>query len=92
MDRDDRRRLALTPVPVNGWQQGWLVPAGTSGPSRLSFPSNALYRAGLAGGLALLPVLLLALLPARRPAPRADRCARGSRARGRRRGGWRPAR
>ena len=62
--------ITLTPVPVNGWQQGWLVPAGTSGTVTLSFPSNALYRAGLAGGLALLPVLLLlALLPARRGAP-----------------------
>ena len=62
--------ITLTPVPVNGWQQGWLVPAGTSGTVTLNFPSNALYRAGLAGGLALLPVLLLlALLPARRRVP-----------------------
>jgi arabinofuranan 3-O-arabinosyltransferase len=62
--------ITLTPVPVNGWQQGWQVPAGTSGTVTLSFPSNALYRAGLAGGLALLPVLLLlALLPARRTVP-----------------------
>jgi arabinofuranan 3-O-arabinosyltransferase len=61
--------IALTPVVVNGWQQGWLVPAGTSGTIALSFPSNTLYRAGLAGGLALLPVLLLlALVPARRTA------------------------
>ncbi len=59
--------ITLTPVPVNGWQQGWLVPAGTSGTVILNFASNAWYRAGLTGGLALLPVLLiLALLPARR--------------------------
>ena len=59
--------ITLTPVPVNGWQQGWLVPAGTSGTVILTFASNAWYRAGLTGGLALLPVLLiLALLPARR--------------------------
>jgi arabinofuranan 3-O-arabinosyltransferase len=60
----------LTPIAVNGWQQGWVVPAGTDGVLTLQFASNSLYRAGLAGGLTLLPVLLLlALLPARRPEP-----------------------
>ena len=59
---------ALTPLVVNGWQQGWVVPAGQQGTITLSFGSNATYRAGLLTGLALLPVLLLlALLPARRP-------------------------
>jgi arabinofuranan 3-O-arabinosyltransferase len=63
----------LTPVTVNGWQQGWVVPAGTSGVITLAFGSNAVYRAGIAGGLALLPVLLLmALVPARRPSPPAQ--------------------
>ena len=62
---------ALTPVAVNGWQQGWVLPAGTAGTVTLAFTSNALYRVGLAGGLALLPLLvLLALLPTRRNAPR----------------------
>jgi arabinofuranan 3-O-arabinosyltransferase len=61
---------ALTPITVNGWQQGWVLPAGTAGTVTLTFASNALYRAGLAVGLGLLPVLvLLALLPARRPRP-----------------------
>ncbi|RDH80474.1 DUF3367 domain-containing protein [Mycolicibacterium moriokaense] len=61
----------LRPVTVNGWQQGWVIPAGTSGTITLAFASNAVYRAGLGGGLALLPILaLLALVPARRrPAP-----------------------
>lgn len=59
--------LELRPVTVNGWQQGWVVPPGTTGTVTLSFDSNTLYRIGLAGGLALLPVLaLLALLPVRR--------------------------
>ncbi len=49
----------LTPVAVNGWQQGWVVPPGTSGTLTLSFAPNSLYRAGLAGGLALLPLLAL---------------------------------
>ncbi len=57
----------LTPVVVNGWQQGWVLPAGTSGVVTLTFPSNTLYRAGLFWGLALLPALaLLALLRPRR--------------------------
>jgi arabinofuranan 3-O-arabinosyltransferase len=56
----------LTPVAVNGWQQGWVVPAGTSGTISLTFAPNSLYRAGLAGGLALLPLLaLMAWWPAR---------------------------
>jgi arabinofuranan 3-O-arabinosyltransferase len=56
----------LTPVAVNGWQQGWMVPAGTSGTISLTFAPNSLYRAGLAGGLALLPLLaLMAWWPAR---------------------------
>ena len=59
---------ALTPVTVNGWQQGWVVPAGSSGPVTLAFASNTPYRIGLFGGLALLPVLaLLAFWPVRRP-------------------------
>jgi arabinofuranan 3-O-arabinosyltransferase len=57
----------LTPVVVNGWQQGWVVPAGASGPVTLTFGSNTAYRIGLFGGLALLPLLaVLALLPMRR--------------------------
>jgi len=62
---------ALTPVTVNGWQQGWVLPAGTAGPVTLSFTSNTPYRAGLIGGLALLP--LLALL-AFSPCPSGGRC------------------
>lgn len=59
---------ALTPVVVNGWQQGWVVPAGQQGTITLSFPSDGPYRTVLATGLALLPLLLaLALVPARRP-------------------------
>jgi arabinofuranan 3-O-arabinosyltransferase len=55
----------LAPVVVNGWQQGWVLPAGTGGTITLTFPSNHLYRAGLFWGLALLP--LLALLALMRP-------------------------
>jgi arabinofuranan 3-O-arabinosyltransferase len=66
----------LAPLTVNGWQQGWVLPPGAAGPVTLSFTSNALYRAGLIGGLALLPLLaLLAFLPVRRPRP-AEEAAR----------------
>jgi arabinofuranan 3-O-arabinosyltransferase len=58
----------LTSVTVNGWQQGWVVPAGPAGTVTLEFASNATYRAGLIGGLALLPLLFaLALVPMRAP-------------------------
>jgi arabinofuranan 3-O-arabinosyltransferase len=57
----------LTPVAVNGWQQGWVVPAGNPGTITLTFATNSLYRAGLAVGLALLPLLaVLALWRTRR--------------------------
>ncbi|MCV7017070.1 alpha-(1-_3)-arabinofuranosyltransferase [Mycolicibacterium aichiense] len=60
--------VTLTPVIVNGWQQGWVVPAGEQGTVTVSFPSNRFYRVGLAVGLSLLPLLLLlTLVPPRRP-------------------------
>lgn len=61
---------ALTPVIVNGWQQGWVLPAGEQGTITLSFPTNTAYRITLVTGLALLPLLaLLAWWPGRRRAP-----------------------
>ncbi len=60
--------VTLTPVIVNGWQQGWVVPAGEQGTVTVSFPSNRIYRIGLAVGLSMLPLLLLlTLVPPRRP-------------------------
>ncbi|MGH3970164.1 MAG: hypothetical protein ACRDTV_19105, partial [Mycobacterium sp.] len=57
----------LDPIAVNGWQQGWVIPAGTTGTITLLFAPNSAYRLGLAGGLALLPLLaLMALWPGRR--------------------------
>lgn len=57
----------LTPVAINGWQQGWVVPAGYRSTITLTFASNSLYRAGLTVGLSLLPLLaLLALWRTRR--------------------------
>lgn len=63
----------LTPIAVNGWQQGWVVPAGDPGTITLTFAANPLYRAGLAVGLALLPALaLLAFWRTRRSDAEAD--------------------
>lgn len=66
----------LEPVLVDGWQQGWLVPAGEGGTIRLSYGPDGVYRVGLLGGgvLALLLVLVtlgLAVLDRRRT-PRTD--------------------
>ncbi|MBU3706542.1 MAG: DUF3367 domain-containing protein [Mycobacterium sp.] len=64
----------LTPIAVNGWQQGWVLPAGIAGRVTLEFGANRPYRAGLIGGLSLLPLLLaLALIPPRAPARRPRR-------------------
>ncbi|QLL07945.1 alpha-(1-_3)-arabinofuranosyltransferase [Mycobacterium vicinigordonae] len=65
----------LTPVAVNGWQQGWLVPAGDPGTITLTFASNAVYRAGLVFGLALLPLLVLLAFWRRRGSPDDDPAA-----------------
>lgn len=66
----------LTPVVVSGWQQGWIVPAGTAGTVTLDFPGDRWYRLGIFGGLLLLlPLLAGVVIPARR-SPRALRSPR----------------
>jgi arabinofuranan 3-O-arabinosyltransferase len=57
----------LTPIVVDGWQQGWLLPAGVAGEITLRFTPDSTYRTGLLAGAGTLAfVLLLAVLPARR--------------------------
>jgi arabinofuranan 3-O-arabinosyltransferase len=53
----------LRPVVVDGWQQGWIVPAGLSGAVTIDFAPDAAYRAGLIGGAVLLGAVGLAALP-----------------------------
>ena len=48
----------LTPITVNGWQQGWLVPEGKSGLVTIHFEGTKLYRAWLAIGLMAALVLV----------------------------------
>jgi arabinofuranan 3-O-arabinosyltransferase len=69
----------LRPVRIDGWRQGWLVPAGTSGTVTIMYAPGGIYRAALFGGLALLPALLAAAFwrsrSTGRPAPAGPRSA-----------------
>ncbi|MFI5889686.1 alpha-(1-_3)-arabinofuranosyltransferase family protein [Actinoplanes sp. NPDC051513] len=58
----------LRPIVVDGWQQGWIVPAGLSGVATIEFAPDGLYRAGLAGGAVLAAAVVLAALPIGRSA------------------------
>jgi arabinofuranan 3-O-arabinosyltransferase len=60
----------LAPIVVDGWQQGFIVPAGPGGTVRMTFAGNAPYRGALlVGALAALLLLLLLLLDIVRPQP-----------------------
>ncbi|GAA2951551.1 hypothetical protein GCM10011428_84150 [Streptomyces violaceus] len=60
----------LTPVRLDGWQQGWRVPAGAGGAVKLSYEPATTYDAGLIGSGAGIAVLLgLALWRRRAPNP-----------------------
>ena len=64
---------ALEPLALDGWQQGYRVPAGAGGRVVIEFAPDRLYRAGLGAGAALALALLVGTLVAvwrgrRRPA------------------------
>jgi arabinofuranan 3-O-arabinosyltransferase len=40
----------LTPLRLDGWQQGWRIPAGAGGTVTLSYEPSTTYEAGLIGG------------------------------------------
>jgi arabinofuranan 3-O-arabinosyltransferase len=68
---------ALGPVAVDGWQQGYIVPAGPAGTVELAFRPGPYYRAALAvGAVAVLLLVLVAVLPARPARERPSRAAR----------------
>ncbi len=50
----------LSPVRLDGWEQGWIVPAGAAGTVTMTFAPDRTYRAGLALGAVFL--VLLAIL------------------------------
>lgn len=49
----------LTPIVLDGWQQGWIVPPGLGGEVVLTFAPDRPFRIGLGIGAALLGLLLL---------------------------------
>lgn len=52
----------LAPVVVDGWQQGWVVPAGAAGTVDLTFLPDGSFRRGLlVGALAVLVLIVLAV-------------------------------
>lgn len=58
----------LEPIRVNGWQQGWVIPAGGPASLDVSFTPDSGYRTGLLGGLLLLLASVgVAALAHRRP-------------------------
>jgi arabinofuranan 3-O-arabinosyltransferase len=57
----------LQPVRLDGWEQAWLLPAGTHGLVALTYVPNSTYQAALFGGLGtLVLVILAAFVPLRR--------------------------
>jgi len=57
---------ALQPVRIDGWQQGWRVPAGGGGTILVSYGPDHLYRISLLLGLLLLlGVFVLVAVPSR---------------------------
>jgi arabinofuranan 3-O-arabinosyltransferase len=69
-----RRLKALT---IDGWQQGWVVPAGRAGTVELRYGPDRYYRAGLVIGLLALGLLVIL---AARPGPGATLPAASARA------------
>ncbi|MFE7272091.1 alpha-(1-_3)-arabinofuranosyltransferase family protein [Streptomyces sp. NPDC057623] len=61
----------LTPVRLDGWQQGWRIPAGAGGTVELSYEPAVLYEGGLIGS-AVAIALLAGLALWRRRAPNPD--------------------
>ncbi|MEV0382150.1 alpha-(1-_3)-arabinofuranosyltransferase family protein [Nonomuraea sp. NPDC050643] len=59
----------LKPVRVDGWKQGWELPAGTSGTARLEYVPDQAYWLALVLGLAGIALLALAALFLRGPRP-----------------------
>ncbi len=67
---------SLTPVRLDGWQQGWIVPAGAGGTVVMTFPADAWYRLALLVGaffVAALAAFALARRARRSPPPAPER-------------------
>ena len=61
------RGRVLQPVQLDGWQQGWVLPAGASGEVTLRYLPDGPYRASVFGGLiAVAVIMIIAFVPLRR--------------------------
>ena len=59
----DSEGRALTPIRVNGWQQGWVVPAGPATVLQARYAPQPWYAAGLLlGGVSLLLLFVLRVI------------------------------
>jgi len=57
----------LTPLPVDGWQQGWVLPGGSGGQVRLEFRPDRPYQLSLVlGGVCAFVLVALAAFTVRR--------------------------
>jgi arabinofuranan 3-O-arabinosyltransferase len=57
----------LKPVRLDGWEQAWLLPAGSAGSVTLSYLPDGMFRLSVFGGLAaLLVIMIIAWAPWRR--------------------------
>ncbi|QNH95421.1 alpha-(1-_3)-arabinofuranosyltransferase [Corynebacterium anserum] len=54
----DGTSLELKPITVNGWQQGWIIPAGASGTFSVNFAATTIYQGWLAVGLLLALIVV----------------------------------
>jgi arabinofuranan 3-O-arabinosyltransferase len=60
----------LQPVRLDGWEQAWLLPAGSAGSVTLSYRPDGPFRMSVFGGLAvLLVIMIIAWVPWRRRSP-----------------------
>jgi arabinofuranan 3-O-arabinosyltransferase len=53
-------RQILRPVQLDGWEQAWLLPAGTRGLVQLTYVPDRIYRAAVFGGLTTVALVIIA--------------------------------
>ncbi|WP_084962050.1 alpha-(1-_3)-arabinofuranosyltransferase domain-containing protein [Thermoactinospora rubra] len=61
--------VTLPPVRIDGWKQGWELPAGTDGVVRLEYSPDRAYGFALVAGLVGIAILMVLALVMRGPRP-----------------------